>query len=257
MRAFCLQAPLRALLLTSIVCLATACHGDDAAASDASLPNLTRDAAPEGTLFGANVSSYLTLANGVVSTVGVRIPMAAIEAAPADGPFREELILDMPASAKTQTFLSQLRVNWLAHGHGPGPYGIAHFDFHFFRGSRSEIDGIGCGGAADFPPEILTSDHALPDTCVTRMGYHAWPSADLLADATFTASLILGYVPSKLIFIEPMITQATLLAGRDFELAITPPQRSGGDRTLFPTRVRAQYQDGAVRLEFDAFVELD
>lgn len=215
---------------------------------------------PEGELFGHKVSSYVTASAGVVTSVGVRIPLAAIEAAPADGPFQDDLVLDMPALAKAQTFLSQLRVNWLAYGHGPAPYGASHFDFHFHRGTSSEIDGITCSGSPRFPSEILTPDHEYPKTCVASMGYHAWPIADTGQGGTFTASLILGYTATRLVFIEPMITRATLLSRRDFERPITPPQKSGwGVRTRFPTRLRGLYEpDGlTLRMEFDQFVELD
>jgi len=90
------------------------------------------------------------------------------------------------------------------------------------------------------------------------MGYHAWPTADAVPGATFTASLILGYTPTALIFIEPMITQFSLLEGRDFELAISAPKKSGGGRTRYPTRMRALYRDSGstLALEFDQFVDL-
>ena len=55
-----------------------------------------------------------------------------IENAPDDGPFQDDLILDMPALAREKTMLSQLRVNWLAHGHGPAPYSDAQFEFDAF-----------------------------------------------------------------------------------------------------------------------------
>jgi hypothetical protein len=235
-----------------------ACERDDQQASDASTPKPSTEPT-EGTLFGTSVSSYVVLSRDVVTKVGVRIPLTAIQAAPADAPFQNDLVLDMPEAAIQQTFLSQLRVNWLAHGHGPAPYGGPHFDFHFYRGSGSEIDAIVCGAEAEFPPEILTADHQSPSSCVAGMGYHAWPSADALPGTAFSASLILGYVPTKLVFIEPMITQATLLEKRDFELAITSPRKSGGASTRYPTLVRGRYEpdSASYQLEFDTFVELD
>jgi hypothetical protein len=236
----------------------TACETDEPRASDASAPENGSEPT-EGALFGVKVSGYVELSQGVVTKVGVRIPLSAIEAAPADGPFQNELVLDMPEAAKQQTFVSQLRVNWLAHGHGPAPYVDPHFDFHFYRGSSREIDAITCSAEAEFPPEILTADHQQPSSCVGGMGYHAWPSSDALPDATFTASLILGYVPSELVFIEPMITRKMLLVGRSFDLAITAPRKSGGAPTRFPTLMRARYQGDSpsVQLEFDAFVDLE
>jgi len=146
-----------------------------AAAPTASAPTPTSDSENhssasetiQGVLFGESVSSYVTLsAEGVVTHVGVVVPLAAIARAPASGPFRGELVLDMPAAAKQQTFLSQLRVNWLARGLGPVPYGEPHFDFHLHRGSTQEIDAIACDELPDFPPEILTSRPRLSRQCV-------------------------------------------------------------------------------------------
>lgn len=241
-----------ALLLVAASVPAHAQHGPAHAAAAAD-----DSAALPGTLFGSEVSSYVKKTGDVVTAVGVVIPIAAIEAAPEDGAFGDVLVLDMPPEAKAQTFLSQLRLNWYAYGHGPAPYGEAHFDFHFLRGTSAQIDAISCDGPADFPADILSSAHQWPAVCVPAMGYHAWPKADALPGATFTASLILGYTPAELVFVEPMITRATLLQRRDFELAITPPAKSGSPLpTRFPTRMRARYEGDVLRMEFDALVDL-
>ncbi len=221
--------------------------------------SVTDSAAVSPTLFGEPVTSYVQAVDGIPMVVGVIIPIAAIENAPEDGPFQDDLILDMPELARQKTMLSHLRVNWLAHGHGPAPYGGAHFDFHFYRGTRAEIDTIDCQDHSAFPAEILTDDHLLPGTCVSRMGYHAWPSADAAPDAAFTASLILGYYAQKMVFIEPMIARSTLLERQDFELTITKPMATGGAPTLYPTRMRALYitDESAYHLEFDRFMPID
>ena len=260
--------PLTCPLLGCLALWVSACDADEEESADASsFRSVDAATVPhdgeetlEGLLLGAASSSYSVLTDGVVTKVGVQLPVSAIAAVSSDGSAPRDLILDMPASAKRQTFLSQLRVNWLSHGHGPTPYGAPHFDFHFHRGSSAEIDAIACPSATVvFPPEILTADHQAPTTCVPAMGYHAWPVADGAPGATFTASLILGYTPTALIFVEPMISQTTLLEGRDFELAITAPKKSGGTRTRFPTRMRALYRDAGstLALEFDEFRDLD
>lgn len=243
------------------------CNAGEPATSDPATTSTgsTGDATVTGTdgetatLFGAPVASYAREVDGVPVAVGVVVPLAAIEGAPVDGPFQDDLVLDMPASARDQTMLSQLRVNWLAHGHGPAPYGEAHFDLHFYRGTSAEIDAIDCQDASPFPPEILTDDHQPPGTCVARMGYHAWPTADALPGAVFTASLILGYYAQRMVFIEPMIARSTFLARQDFELAISRPMATGGAPTLYPTRMRGLYvaRDDAYHLEFDTFVAIE
>lgn len=210
-----------------------------------------------GTLFGEPVTAYLrTGEDGAPRAVGVVIPIAAIEKAPDDGPFQDELVLDMPQLARDETMLWQLRVNWLAHGHGPTPYGEAHFDLHFYRGTTAEIDAIDCSDQEAFAPGLLTPDHELPTTCVSRMGYHAWPTADSAPGAVFTASLILGYYAQKMVFIEPMIARSTLLSHSDFELVISRPTTTGGPPTLYPTRMRGLWvaDEAAYYFEFDEFV---
>jgi hypothetical protein len=214
---------------------------------------------PHGDLFGSTVSSYVTVRAGVVATVGVVVPLASIAQAPEDGPFQNDLILNMPPQAREQTMLSQLRINWLAHGHGPTPYSAPHFDLHFYRGTNTQIDAIDCTDSRAFPASILTSDHADPSTCVAGMGFHSWPSADLEPGAAFTASLILGYYDQRIVFIEPMIAKSTLLSKQDFELAVSRPQSSGGAPTLYPTRMRGIYDapTAGYRFEFDKFEPID
>lgn len=256
------------LCLISTALALVACNPGEPATSDVagstgsdggSSSSPTGSGGDEATLFGAPVSSYVQVVAGVPTVVGVIIPIAAIEDAPVDGPFQDDLVLDMPALAREKTMLSQLRVNWLAHGHGPAPYGEAHFDLHFYRGTSAEIDAIDCQDGGEFPPEILTDDHEFPGTCVSRMGYHAWPTADSLPGAVFTASLILGYFAQEMVFIEPMIARSTLLAREDFELAVSKPMKTGGAPTLYPTRMRALYvaDESAYHLEFDMFEAVD
>jgi hypothetical protein len=251
----------RVQVLSLAALLGAACSPAGSTTSDdaGSTSSVTDSDGAQPTLFGEPVSSYVKDADGIPTVVGVIIPIAAIENAPDDGIFQDDLILDMPELARQKTMLAQLRVNWLAHGHGPSPYGEAHFDLHFYRGTSAEIDAIDCQDHREFPPEILTADHQLPGTCVSHMGYHAWPSADALPGAVFTASLILGYYAQQMVFIEPMIARSTLLARQDFELAISKPMSTGGPPTLYPTRMRALYiaDESAYHLEFDTFVAVD
>lgn len=265
-----LSIPLVLLTVLSLPLLGSGCEGADDSSTQADkdagpgsedggngdAPGQGSNAPmPHGSLFGSPVSSYVTLSSGVVATVGVVVPLASIAQAPEDGPFQNDLILDTPPQAREQTMLSQLRINWLAHGHGPTLYGAPHFDLHFYRGTNEQIDAIDCADSRAFPASILTSDHAEPSTCVAGMGFHSWPSADLEPGAIFSASLILGYYDQRIVFIEPMIAKSTLLSKQDFELAISRPQSSGGAPTLYPTRMRGIYDapSASYRFEFDRF----
>jgi hypothetical protein len=213
----------------------------------------------EGEFFGERVTSFANVASdGEILGVGVVIPVKAFENASADHASHEVFILDMPADVRDETFVRQLRINWLSSGHGPSPYAAPHFDLHFHRGTGAEIDDIDCSDTSAFPPEVLPAGYETPTLCVSRMGYHAWPSEDLQAD-TFTASMILGYYGKKMVFLEPMVTQEQLLRRETFELAIARPESTGGATTLFPSRVVATYDAAkeAYSIEFNQFSPID
>jgi len=191
--------------------------------------------------------------------VGVVIPVKSFENVPsADPAFQNSVGLEMPASVRDKTFIQLLRMGFYSGGHGPEPYHAPHFDLHFYRGTKAEVDAINCSGSSSFPAEILASGYETPGTCVSSMGYHAWPSADI-AGGAFTASIILGYAAQKMVFIEPMITREFLLLRQSFELAITRPVSAGGTTTLFPSHLTATYSATAdtYTLEFNQFETID
>ncbi len=202
--------------------------------------------------------SHVTSA-GEILGVGVVVPVKSFEDVPAFDPaFKGTVGIEMPADVRDKTFIQLLRINWLSGGHGPTPYGEPHFDLHFYRGTREDIDFITCWDTSPFPPEILASGYETPSTCVSAMGYHAWPSADI-ESKTFTASIILGYAAQKLVFIEPMVTRERFLARKSFELTIPRPASLGGARTLFPSHLTATYDAtaDAYSFEFDHFESID
>ena len=195
---------------------------------------------------------------GTILGVGAIIPVKSVESVPNDDPaFQGNVGLEMPASVRDKTFIQLLRINWLSGGHGPAPYGAPHFDMHFYRGTMDEVSAISCADAT-FPADILASGIETPSTCVSGMGYHAWPSADLVS-GVFTASIILGYAAEKMVFIEPMVTREVLLSRKTFELDIARPASAGGARTLYPAHLTATYDatTDAYSLEFNAFGSID
>lgn len=205
------------------------------------------------------VTSFARLgAHDEILGVGVVVPVKSFEDLPAFDPaFENELGLEMPASVRDKTFIQLLRINWFQSGHGPAPYDQPHFDLHFFRGAAHDIDKITCVDTAPFPPSILVPGYETPSTCVPKMGYHAWPTADVTS-GEFTASIILGYADQKMVFVEPMVSRDVFLARKTFERAIPAPASTGGDPTLFPTRLTATYEpsDDTYSLEFGAFVDV-
>lgn len=217
-----------------------------------------------GTLFGAEVTSFARVAkvdgNDVVQSVGVIVPMAAFTSAPASHPYQDDVVLEMPEIAVQQTIVHHLRANWLPSGHGPSPYGEAHFDLHFLRGTIDAIDAIECRANKSKPAaDKLPDGYGPPDMCVDGSGDHAWPLADKEPGATFSASLIMGYWAGNVVFIEPMITKSLLLKKETFAMTIPKPASAGGETTLYPTHMTASFDGENERytFEFDQLEPID
>ncbi|MDB5219790.1 MAG: hypothetical protein JWO86_7717 [Myxococcaceae bacterium] len=212
----------------------------------------TRVAGKSAALFGSKAASYADVDDetGVVVRVGYTVPVKAFADAPANAPFKDDLVLEMPKAAQDQTMLHHVRVNWLTAGHGPDPYGEPHFDMHFQRGTLAEVDAIDC--KADMrmpPPSALPAGYGAPELCVNAMGMHSWPKAD--KGTAWTGSIIMGFWATKVSFIEPMISKAKLLAKETFELTIGKPASAGGAHTLYPRRMTAKYDAAAATYAFE------
>ena len=170
--------------------------------------------------------------------VGVALSARALDGLPkhspnhgpgTHGPYSEYL-LELPAGNPTPYRF--VEVDWNPQGHG-GPYTAPHFDFHFYRvplATRNEID----LGATDFAakasrlpaeaemPAGYVSTHVLLGTSpagmtVPRMGLH-WldtKSPELPpSNLPFTRTFIVGSWDGQVIFDEPMVTRAFILAQR-------------------------------------------
>lgn len=196
---------------------------------------------------------------GEILGVGVVVPVKSFENVPAFDPAFETTVgIEMPESVRDKTFIQLLRINWISGGHGPAPYGKPHFDLHFYRGTMDEVSAITCFDTSPFPAAILASGYETPSTCVSGMGYHAWPSVDIVGN-TFSASIILGYAAQKMVFIEPMITRELFLGRKSFELDIPRPASAGGAQTLYPSHLTATYAPvgDTYSFEFDHFETID
>jgi len=170
--------------------------------------------------------------------VGVALSAEALEGLPSQSPSHgpgthgpySEYLLDLPAGNPTPYRF--VEVDWNPHGHG-GPYTAPHFDFHFYRvpvATRNEID-LGdpdfATKAARLPsaeeiPARYASTHVLLNTTpagmtVPRMGLH-WvdtASPELPpSNQPFTRTFIVGSWNGQVIFDEPMVTRAFILAQR-------------------------------------------
>jgi hypothetical protein len=157
----------------------------------------------------------------------------------------------LPLPAGVDTGYTEVMVDWNPHGHPPPKiYTVPHFDFHFYVIDPKTVDAIKFSGPDD--PAAKVSDAGLiapdyqvvPDTAVNMMGVHAIDTkAPEFNGKPFTATLIYGYDNGKLIFVEPMVTQAFLRSKPDETLPVKTPAHYSSP-AYYPSKYSVRY-DGA------------
>jgi hypothetical protein len=224
-------------------------------------------------VFHGQVCTWARMQGDSVLAVGVTVPVAAIDSAPAEeGPMAWPPVaaaaLQVPESAQQQSGLTHFTMFWEATGHPPAPYLTPHFDFHFYTIPSAERTAIDCADTTK--PAALAAGYALPDVtlpppmakmigvstlvgiCVPRMGMHSLLSSELASDTPFRGSLVIGYYAGKPIFVEPMITRAMLDEKHSFDLPIPAIPGMTGNH---PGTFHAEYdaQRNVYRFEFSGF----
>ncbi len=205
--------------------------------------------------------------------VGVALDEAALQGLPAAGDqggggheHYSSYILSLPAASRTPYRFVEL--DWNPNGHG-GPYTAPHFDFHFYRISLAERDAIDPAvphyaekaarlPATDEVPAGYAAHHVLMNltpaqASVPKMGLH-WidtASPELPPrNEEFTATFIVGSWDGKVIFDEPMVTRAFILAQRDSATASdgiipVPAARRYTPAGFYMSGYRVSYEAGA------------
>ena len=211
---------------------------------------------------GADVCAWGEISGNMLVAFGATVPIRSVENAPADAPLVWPPVaaaaISLPEAVRSATGFESLTIYWEPHGHSPGPYLTPHFDFHFNAVSMANIDAIDC--ADSIKPIRPPAGYELPDAsipqlgtltglCVPKMGMHAVPETELRASTLFQKTLLVGYYHGQPIFLEPMITRATLLERRSFALSVPDvPDRPANVR--YPTRMQADYDNSAQAYRF-------
>jgi hypothetical protein len=192
-----------------------------------------------------------------VLAFGATVPYRMVAAAPAHGemiwPPPVAAMIPLPVEVRQQTGFDHLQMSWEHHGHPPGPYLTPHFDFHFYTVTADRVRAIDCADTTK--PSNLPSGYALPDItvpglgelkglCVPTMGMHGVPEAELAATAPFDHTMLVGYYAGAPIFLEPMVSRATLMERKSFESAV-PVVANGPEGVRFPAAFRAEYDPTA------------
>lgn len=209
-------------------------------------PPLVRYGSPVALGNGEARSYVMTDAAGNPQEIGVALTERALEGLPTMGTghaggheMPHTFLLDLPAE-HTAPF-TFVEMNWNPAGHEPaGVYqDMPHFDFHFWTVSRSEREAIvptdpayadkaNRKPAAEFVPEfnaaLAPPNATLADVAVPMMGVH-WidlRSPELQgmlgkpeAYRPFTTTFIHGSWDGRLVFWEPMITRAYIVAKKE------------------------------------------
>jgi hypothetical protein len=138
--------------------------------------------------------------------------------------------LALPSLAQKLTPFDHVSLDWNPEGHPPpGIYDVPHFDFHFYTVTSNEQMLIGNDSAAMVirPDSSLVPQYYTPSgTGVPMMGWHWFDSrSPEYHGQRFTKTLVYGFDRGHLVFVEPMITEATLLAKPKDTLSIPQPTR--------------------------------
>ncbi len=208
---------------------------------------------------GADVCSWGTVMGDRVVAFGATIPMKAIEGAPADVPMvwppKADATIPLPAEVKAAGF-DNITVFWEPHGHPPGPYLTPHFDFHFNNMDVSRIDCADSTKPATMPSAYEMPDVAIPQMkvtlmglCVPGMGMHSLLASELHSPNLFQKTMIVGYYHKRPIFVEPMVTRATMMERKSFALDI-PAVPGASVAAHYPAQFRADYDSTAQAYRF-------
>jgi len=166
----------------------------------------------------------------------------------------------VPQQASATPF-RHVGLDWNPAGHEPaGIYDKPHFDFHFYMISDADRMAIPDYATAPakfdnypapgfMPPTYVPSPGGVP-----QMGAH-WidVTSPELNGAPFTETFLYGSYDAKVIFYEPMITEAFVLANPSFERAIPQPVKFQQDG-YYPTKMRIAKSNGITSVILEGFV---
>lgn len=201
-----------------------------------------------------------------VVSVAVVLSENALDGLPTQLPpmTSQEFILPLPAGAPALVF-NQVAVNWQPVGHPPmNIYTIPHFDVHFYMITAQQRDAItpadpafAAKTARQPVTDALPPGYTLDPSAIPRMGVHSAASnAPELQGAPFASTFVYGFYDGGMIFLEPMMTRAFLLARPDTTIHIVTPARYPRPGA-YPTAYAYKYDAVARerRIELREFVQ--
>ncbi len=174
-----------------------------------------------------------------------------------------DITVQLPAKALAGTPFQHIFLGWNPVGHEPEAiYGKPHFDFHFYMTSDDERKAIPAYDPATAvlfdkapPTGYMPPTYINPGGGVPQMGAH-WIDATTseLNGQPFTQTFLYGCYDGKVTFVEPMITEAFILANPSFQRSIPQPakfQKTG----WYPTKMRIEKKEGNTNIVLEGFVQ--
>lgn len=184
--------------------------------------------------------------------IGFQLNAGALQGLPDghDGSHHSAYVVKLHPKVQSAGVFDHLVADWNPHGHMPGPYLPAHFDFHFYMLSmaqRMQITATDPLSVSPLPAGYLPNDYIGPLGPEPEMGGHCVDiTSPELGGAAFTHTFIYGAYDSKVAFYEPMITHDYLVNGSGGNFAIKQPayfSKSG----YYPTRYSISTDAGGTR----------
>ena len=221
-----------------------------------------------GSVYDGEVCTWAALSGDQVVEFGATVPIRAIESAPLDlemvFPPKPVAVIPLPEEVAEATGFIHLTIDWEPHGHPPALFAVPHFDFHFYTVDPAVVAAVDCSDVSK--PAQLPESHALPDItipglgelvglCVPGMGMHSMPAHEIDQAEPFDASMLVGYYGGDVIFVEPMIARAKLLAAEGFTMEV-PTVTTARTDVRWPSHFEAVYDEStqAYRFTLSGFV---
>jgi hypothetical protein len=213
---------------------------------------------------GRIVTWAVVSADNQVLAVGITFSqkLAADMPEHGDGPAGAIASLQFPAVVQETTFFNHLEIQPEPDGHVSPPgsngtvYSVPHYDFHFYGIPEDEVLAIPARNPPLPPAYELPAGYLPAGPSLAEMGRHSSPRS-ILSEERLSAAMVLGYLPdgSRMHFLEPMVSQETLLSQQDFSLDV-PMLTTFGREMLYPTTFEATFQGNSWSFGFTDFVSV-
>ena len=219
-------------------------------------PQLTELDGPSVSVGNGSAHAVVVKRGSTVQSIGIQLTDDALTNLPTTMP-ATEWQLALPSGTDVKPW-DHLALDWNPQGHPPPMvYTVPHFDFHFYMISPAAQAAIAGGqDATPVPAKYVPQDYASQVESVPMMGVH-W--ADTLAaeyhGQPFDHTFIYGFSQGKMVFVEPMVTQAFLQGSTDFSGHVKQPaafQTPG----LYPTAYSVKHDAAhhTVTISLDSLV---